>query len=52
MRKLATMRDALDDPLLLRDALPGESWAAWRILMSRPAAMLPWSALTPGFDGF
>src|SRR3981081_4040327 len=24
------MREALADPLLLGDALPGESWAAWR----------------------
>lgn len=33
MRKLATMRAALADPALLGDALPGDSWSAWRTLL-------------------
>jgi hypothetical protein len=33
MKKLATMRDALSDPALLAGALPGESWAAWRVIL-------------------
>jgi hypothetical protein len=33
MKKLATMRKALSDPALLGDALPGESWSAWRTLL-------------------
>jgi hypothetical protein len=28
-----SMREALTDPLLLGDALSGESWQAWRTLM-------------------
>ncbi len=33
MRKLVTMRQALSDATLLRDALPGPSWHAWRVLL-------------------
>jgi hypothetical protein len=33
MRKIVTMREALSDPKLLADALPGASWLAWRILL-------------------
>jgi hypothetical protein len=33
MKKLATMRDALSDPALLADALPGPSWAALRVIL-------------------
>jgi hypothetical protein len=33
MRKLVTMRQALGDATLLADALPGTSWASWRILL-------------------
>jgi hypothetical protein len=33
MKILFPMRDALSDPQLLAGALPGESWAAWRILL-------------------
>lgn len=33
MRPLVTMRDALADPGLFGSILPGESWAAWRILL-------------------
>jgi hypothetical protein len=33
MKKLTTMREALSDPALLADALPGLSWRAWRILL-------------------
>ena len=33
MRKLVTIREALSDRALLADALPGDSWAAWRILL-------------------
>jgi hypothetical protein len=33
MRKLVTMRQALSDTTLLRDALPGPSWHAWRVLL-------------------
>ena len=33
MKKLATMRDALADPALLGDALPGDSWFGWRTLL-------------------
>ena len=33
MKKLFSMRDALNDPLLLAAALPGESWASWRTLL-------------------
>jgi hypothetical protein len=32
MKKLATMRQALNDPALLGDALPGDSWSAWRTI--------------------
>jgi hypothetical protein len=33
MKKLATMRQALGDPALLVDALPGESWRPWRTIL-------------------
>jgi hypothetical protein len=33
MRPLATMREALADPQLLGNAIPGESWATWRALL-------------------
>lgn len=33
MKKLVTMREALADKALLADALPGKSWAAWRVLL-------------------
>jgi hypothetical protein len=33
MKKLCTMREALSDPALLGDALPGDSWSAWRTLL-------------------
>src|SRR5262245_44994694 len=33
MKKLVTMRRALADPNLLADALPGDSWLTWRILL-------------------
>jgi len=33
VKPLFTMREALADPALLGDALPGESWRAWRILL-------------------
>jgi len=33
MKKLATMRQALSDPALLGDALPGDSWSAWRTIL-------------------
>ena len=34
MKPLFTMRQALSDPLLLADALKGESWAGWRVLLT------------------
>jgi hypothetical protein len=34
MKKLVSMREALSDPALLGDALPGASWAAWRLLLT------------------
>jgi hypothetical protein len=33
MKPLFTMRQALSDPLLLADAMKGESWSAWRVLL-------------------
>jgi hypothetical protein len=33
MRKLVTIRKALSDATLLADALPGESWHAWRVVL-------------------
>jgi hypothetical protein len=33
MKKLASMREALDDDNLLGLALPGETWRAWRVLL-------------------
>src|SRR6266581_4140295 len=33
MRRLHTMRKALVDKALLGDAMPGETWAVWRILL-------------------
>ena len=42
MRKLATMRAALSDPALLRDALPGPSWHAWRVLLIALMAFVHW----------
>ena len=33
MKPLFTMRQALADPLLLADAMKGESWNAWRVLL-------------------
>ena len=33
MKPLVTMREALVDPQLLGDALPGESWLPWRVLL-------------------
>ena len=33
MKKLCTMREALRDPHLLGDALPGDSWSAWHVLL-------------------
>jgi hypothetical protein len=33
MRKLTSMREALADKALLADALPGESWSAWRTIL-------------------
>ena len=33
MKKLVTMRHALEDPALLGSALGGESWLAWRVLL-------------------
>jgi hypothetical protein len=33
MKKLVSMREALADPHLLGDALPGDSWSAWRTLL-------------------
>ncbi|AZG76329.1 hypothetical protein [Methylocystis rosea] len=33
MRPLVTMRRALADPALFGSILPGESWAAWRVLL-------------------
>src|SRR5262249_14603583 len=34
MQPLFTMRQALADPLLLADAMKGESWAGWRVLLT------------------
>jgi hypothetical protein len=33
MRKLVSMRAALGDDQLLGRALPGPSWASWRVLL-------------------
>jgi hypothetical protein len=33
VKKLFSMRQALADPMLLDDALPGASWASWRALL-------------------
>ena len=33
MKKLVSMRDALSDRALLADALPGDSWSAWRVIL-------------------
>jgi hypothetical protein len=33
MRKNVSLRQALADPKLLGDALPGDSWAAWRTIL-------------------
>jgi hypothetical protein len=33
VRKLLSMRSALEDPLLFGAVLPGESWGAWRVLL-------------------
>jgi hypothetical protein len=33
MRKIVTLRQALSDPDLLAHALPGDSWASWRVLL-------------------
>ncbi len=33
MKRLVTMREALEDPALLGRALPGDSWLAWRVLL-------------------
>ncbi|GLR54341.1 hypothetical protein KYK30_32065 [Shinella yambaruensis] len=33
MKPLVTMREALEDPQLLGGAIPGESWALWRVLL-------------------
>jgi hypothetical protein len=33
MKPRITMRKALEDPNLLGNALPGDSWRAWRILL-------------------
>jgi hypothetical protein len=33
VKPLVTLREALNDPLLLGGALPGDSWAAWRALL-------------------
>lgn len=33
MKPLISMREALADPQLLGGALPGDSWAAWRVLL-------------------
>jgi hypothetical protein len=33
MRPLVTMRDALSDPTLLADAMKGDSWHVWRVLL-------------------
>jgi phage terminase large subunit-like protein len=33
VKKLFSMRDALTDPLLLADAMKGESWSGWRALL-------------------
>jgi hypothetical protein len=33
MRKNVSLREALSDPKLLGDALPGDSWAAWRTIL-------------------
>jgi hypothetical protein len=33
VKPLVTMRSALEDPQLLGDALPGESWFSWRSLL-------------------
>jgi hypothetical protein len=33
MKKQVSLRQALSDPALLADALPGDSWAAWRTIL-------------------
>ncbi|ACA15744.1 conserved hypothetical protein [Methylobacterium sp. 4-46] len=33
MRRLLSMREALEDPNVFGAILPGESWAAWRVLL-------------------
>lgn len=33
VRPLVTMREALADPAIFGDVLPGESWAPWRVLL-------------------
>jgi len=33
MRKIVSLRQALEDPDLLAHALPGESWASWRTML-------------------
>jgi hypothetical protein len=33
MKPLFTMRQALTDPALLADAMKGESWSGWRVLL-------------------
>jgi len=33
MRRTVSMREALDDPQLLGDALIGDSWSTWRVFL-------------------
>ncbi len=33
MKRLCSMREALEDPALFGSVLPGETWAAWRVLL-------------------
>ena len=33
IRRTVSMREALDDPQLLGDALIGDSWSTWRVFL-------------------
>jgi hypothetical protein len=45
MRRTVSMREALDDPQLLGDALIGDSWSTWRRVPDRAS----WASGSPGF---
>ena len=52
MRPITTMRDALADPDIFGKILPGESWAAWRVMLIAAMGEPPQKQLVKACQAF